>query len=168
MENRLSRWGVGPKTLALTLAYAVVARAVTRAWPDECLLRSVPHALFVIPATILLALGLPMLLVAVTSATKAYNRDELVTSGIFAVVRHPIYSAWIVLIIPGLVLLSRSWPVLLTPLVAYTVFKLSIHREDEYLQHRFGQAYLDYRRRVGELFPFASILKCFMNKKYCS
>jgi protein-S-isoprenylcysteine O-methyltransferase Ste14 len=38
-------------------------------------------------------------------------------------------------------------------LVAYTIFKLLIHREDEYLERRFGQAYLDYRARVNEVVP---------------
>jgi protein-S-isoprenylcysteine O-methyltransferase Ste14 len=66
---------------------------------------------------------------------------------------HPIYSAWIVFLVPALALLSRSWPVLLTPFVAYAVFKLFIHREDEYPQKRFGGAYLAYRAQVNELIP---------------
>jgi protein-S-isoprenylcysteine O-methyltransferase Ste14 len=94
-----------------------------------------------------------MWLTAVISAMRAYNRDELVTSGIFAVVRHPVYSSAIVLTLPGIALLTRSWPLFLTPLVAYAVFKLLIHREDEYLERRFGQAYLDYRARVNEVVP---------------
>ena len=69
-----------------------------------------------------------------------------------------IYSAWTVFILPGIALLSRSWPVLLTPLVAYTVFKLSIRREDEYLQQRFGDAYPEYRARVNELIPVPNVL----------
>jgi hypothetical protein len=78
----------------------------------------------------------------------------LATTGIFGVVRNPIYSAWIVFLIPGLVSLSRSWLLLLTPLVAYLVFKFRIRREDEYLEKRFGQAYRDYRRRVNEIIPW--------------
>jgi protein-S-isoprenylcysteine O-methyltransferase Ste14 len=84
---------------------------------------------------------------------RAYNRDELVTSGAFALVRHPIYAAWITLVFPGLALLIRSWPMLLTPLIAYAIFRRLIHREDEYLEQRFGQAYLDYRGRVNEVIP---------------
>lgn len=94
-----------------------------------------------------------MLVVAARSVMRAYNQDRLVTSGVSSLVRHPIYSGWIVFIVPGLVLLSRSWPALLTPLVAYAVFKLLTHREDEYLQQRFGAAYLAYRARVNELVP---------------
>jgi hypothetical protein len=79
--------------------------------------------------------------------------DWPVTSGVFGLVRHPVYSAWIVFNIPAIALLFRSWPLLLTPLLAYAVFKLSIRTEDEYLESRFGPEFLDYRARVNELIP---------------
>jgi len=77
----------------------------------------------------------------------------LVTSEVFGLFRHPVYSAWIVFNIPAIALLFRSWPLLLAPVVAYAVFKLSIRTEDEYLENRFGQEFLDYRARVNELIP---------------
>ena len=84
----------------------------------------------------------------------AYNSDKLATAGLFGFVRNPMYAAWIVFIIPGLVLLTRSWPLLLTPLVAYSAFKLLIRRENAYLEKRFGDAYRRYRVEVNELFPW--------------
>jgi protein-S-isoprenylcysteine O-methyltransferase Ste14 len=92
-----------------------------------------------------------MWMTGVVTVMRAYNRDQLVTSGVFALVRHPVYGAWITLIFPGLALLTRSWPMFISPLIAYALFKRLIHREDEYLEKRFGQAYLDYRRRVNEV-----------------
>lgn len=80
--------------------------------------------------------------------------------GNFCIVRNPIYSAWIVFIIPGLVLFSRSWPLLLTPVVAYVVFKIMISRETEYLEQRFGDAFLKYRAEVPELFPRPRFRRC--------
>jgi len=153
METRLSRWGIGPRTFLPTAAYGLVAWAATRAWPDACLLRWPPYAVFATVGGILLALGVPMWLTGAISVMRAYNRDQLVTSGVFGLVRNPVYSAMIVLNLPGIALLTRSWPLFPMPLVAYTVFKLLIHREDEYLERRFGQAYLDYRARVNELIP---------------
>ncbi len=79
----------------------------------------------------------------------------LATTGIFKVVRNPIYSAWIALLIPGLALLARSWPLFLTPLVAYLAFKAKIGRENEYLEKRFGEDYRRYKAEVNELVPFA-------------
>jgi protein-S-isoprenylcysteine O-methyltransferase Ste14 len=153
METRLSRFGVGPKITLSAIAYAALAGAVTYAWPDACLLRSVPYRVFLVLGGLLLLIGIPIWLAAVVSVMRAYNRDQLVTSGMFAVCRHPVYSAWIVLLSPGLALLTRSWPLMITPLVAYAVFKLLIHTEDDYLQQRFGAAYLEYRTRVNELLP---------------
>jgi protein-S-isoprenylcysteine O-methyltransferase Ste14 len=72
---------------------------------------------------------------------------------VFGLVRNPVYSAMIVFNLPALALLTRAWPLFLMPLVAYAVFKRLIHREDEYLERRFGQTYLDYRARVNEVIP---------------
>jgi protein-S-isoprenylcysteine O-methyltransferase Ste14 len=104
-------------------------------------------------AWVLIAIGVLMWLAGAATVMRAYNRDELVTSGVYAVVRHPMYAAWIVLILPGLTLLTTAWPLLLAPIVGYTVFKMSIYREDEYLAKRFGRSYLDYRGRVNEIIP---------------
>jgi len=109
---------------------------------------------FLVAGIMLLVNGIPMLVVAGRAATIAYHSDKLATTGIFGLTRNPIYSAWIVLIIPGLVLLSRSWPLLLTPVVAYMVFKTRIGREGEYLEKRFGGEYRRYRAQVSELVPF--------------
>jgi len=103
---------------------------------------------------ILLAAGIPLWLLGIRAAMTAYGRDALVTTGVFALVRHPIYSSWIVLIIPGLALLCRSWPLLGTSLAAYVAFKTSIRKEDEYLERRFGAAYREYRSGVSEIVPF--------------
>jgi protein-S-isoprenylcysteine O-methyltransferase Ste14 len=94
-----------------------------------------------------------MLIVSVTALTCNYNRDQLATTGIYGLVRNPIYSAWILFLLPGLALLSRSWPLLLTPVVAYVVFKLRIGRENEYLERRFGDTYRRYQSEVNELVP---------------
>jgi protein-S-isoprenylcysteine O-methyltransferase Ste14 len=124
--------------------------SLARCLPDTNITRS---GFFVAVGLLLLAIGVPILVVSVRSVMRAYEQDQLATRGLLALVRHPIYSAWIVFILPGLAFLSRSWPMLVTPLVAYAVFKVLIHREDDYLQQRFGDAYLDYRARVNELIP---------------
>jgi protein-S-isoprenylcysteine O-methyltransferase Ste14 len=153
LKNRLSRWGIGPQIAIGAITYAVVVGAATHRWPNVCQIRILPGAVLVAVGILLLAIGVPMLAISVRSLMRAYKEDQFATGGLLALVRHPIYSAWIVFILPGLALLSRSWPVLLTPVVAYSVFKLTIHREDEYLLQRFGVAYLDYRARVNELIP---------------
>ena len=153
MNNRLSRFGIGPRILVSAAAYAVLGIAATCLWPTVCLIPWPPAAVFVAVGILLLMIGVPMWLIAMRAVMRAYKGDRLVTSGVFGLVRHPVYSAWIVFNIPAIALLFRSWPLLLTPLLAYAVFKLSIRTEDDYLEKRFGQEYMDYRARVNELVP---------------
>jgi protein-S-isoprenylcysteine O-methyltransferase Ste14 len=154
MTRKMSRWGVGPSILLPTGAYAVIAGLATWLWPEICVVTLVPRVVFLVAGIVLLVIGVPMLVVAGRAATIAYNSDKLATTGIFGLTRNPIYSAWIVFIIPGLVLLSRSWPLFLTPVVAYMVFKARIGRENEYLEKRFGDEYRKYKVQVSELVPF--------------
>jgi protein-S-isoprenylcysteine O-methyltransferase Ste14 len=157
MEKRPSRFGVGPRITLSAIIYAALAGVATHVWPDACMLRSIPYRVFLIIGALLLLAGIPMLLAAIVSVARAYDRDQLVTSGVFAVCRHPVYSAWIVFILPALALLTRSWPLLITPLVAYAAFRLLIHEEDDYLRQRFGPAYLEYRSRVSALIPIPKL-----------
>ena len=153
MEPKQSIWGIGPRMLLAAAGYALPAGLSSWLWPATCRIRAVPYPVFLTAGGLLLLAGVPLLIIAGRAATSAYNRDELATTGIFGLVRHPVYSAWIVFLLPGLVLLSASWPVLPTPLVAYAVFKRKISEEERYLEWRFGQAYRDYRARVNEVLP---------------
>lgn len=150
----MTRWGVGPSIAIAAAAYAATAGLATRMWPTACVITAVPAKAFWIAGVALLLIGVPMLAVAARAATIAFNSGTLATTGIFGLVRNPIYSAWIVFLIPGFSLLTRSWPMFLTPLVAYIVFKARIGREDEYLERRFGEAYRAYKARVNEVIPF--------------
>jgi hypothetical protein len=112
--DRLSRWGVGPSTALAALPYAAVAGIFTRLWPEVCLIHAIPYPVSLILGGLLLAIGVPMLIVAATALTRNYDRDELATTGVYGLVRNPIYSAWILFLLLGLALLCRSWPIHLT------------------------------------------------------
>ena len=153
-QSKMSIWGVGPSIVASAAGYGMVAGIATWMWPGVFLVTGVPYPVFVAVGLLLVLGGIAMLRFAAQAIAGAYGEDELATAGVFGLVRHPIYSAWIAFLIPGLVLFSRSWLLLLTPLVAYLAFKLRIRKEDKYLEDRFGQAYLDYRRQVNEIIPW--------------
>jgi len=108
MNNRLSRFGIGPRILASATAYAVLGGAATYLWPTVCLIPWPPPSVFMTVGIVLLVIGVPMWLIAMRAVMRAYNSDRLVTSGVFGLVRHPVYSAWIVFIIPAIVLLCSA------------------------------------------------------------
>ncbi len=166
MEQKMTHFGVGPKIMAPTFAYDILAGIATHFWPNIFLIRSISYSILAGAGIVLLLLGVPMWAIAVWTIVRAFSRGVLVTSGVYGLVRHPIYSALIVFILPGIALLCRSWPMLLASLVAYIIFKMLIKREDRYLEENFGKEYLDYRGRVNEIIPCLRLSKLsYKNKK---
>jgi protein-S-isoprenylcysteine O-methyltransferase Ste14 len=153
MQQKMTHFGVGPKIMLPAFVYAILAGIATYYFPKIFLLRSIPYYILISAGIILLIIGIPMLLIAARAMFRAFDRGELVTTGAFGLVRNPIYCAWIFFILPALALFCRSWPMLLTSLVAYIIFKMLIKREEQYLEEKFGKAYLDYRSRVNEIIP---------------
>ncbi len=80
------------------------------------------------------------------------REHSLVTTGPYRWVRHPLYSAGLVMH-AALALLLANWLVAAVGLVILALLPLRIRREDDHLAARFGDAYRDYRRRSGSLFP---------------
>ena len=149
---RLSRFGVGPTIAIPVFVYTAAALAASYRWPDTFLARPLPLAVRIVGAA-LTALGVLLWGAAIVPVERGYNRDRLVTTGVYGLVRHPMYAGWITLAFPGLALLIGSWPMLGTPIIGYASFRRMIHREDEYLEKRYGQDYLEYRQRVNEVLP---------------
>jgi protein-S-isoprenylcysteine O-methyltransferase Ste14 len=72
----------------------------------------------------------------------------LVTSGIHGWTRNPIYLGMF-LIYAGIGVATESiWVLLLTLPLAFLIRYGVVAREEVYLERRFGDAYLDYKRRV--------------------
>ena len=75
---------------------------------------------------------------------------ELVTSGPYAHVRHPIYTGFIVAMI-GTTLVQILW---IVPLVLFFIYFLwSAKTEEKIMLNEFGEKYADYMRRTKMLIP---------------
>ena len=151
--ERMTRCGIGPRFSIITVISGVLAGCLTHQYAGPLAIRGIPFWLLASLASVLVFVGMVIYIIALRRFNQGYRQGKLVTQGPFAVVRHPIYAAWILLICPGAALFFRSWAMLMLPVVAYISFKASIHREDRYLEDRFGQAYQEYRACTNELFP---------------
>lgn len=108
----------------------------------------------------LFVLGVGMVIVAAITVDKGVKAKRLIRTGIFGLIRHPIYSAYAFYITPGaaLVLNRLVWLVLL-PIVGYFVMGWAIVApEEERLVKEFGDEYLRYREEVNAYFPTVSRL----------
>jgi protein-S-isoprenylcysteine O-methyltransferase Ste14 len=77
----------------------------------------------------------------------ADHPDRLITDGVFAFSRNPIYVAFAIILI-GEFLIFPNWISLIYLVAATWLFHRQVLREEEYLGGHYGQAYAEYRRRV--------------------
>jgi protein-S-isoprenylcysteine O-methyltransferase Ste14 len=84
---------------------------------------------------------------------KGLKETKLITTGAYAITSNPLYSAFIVLILPGTALVLNSWIMLTVPIVGYVIFKFYIKQEYAELEKFFGEEYRKYRASTPELFP---------------
>ncbi len=80
------------------------------------------------------------------------ERAQLVTRGIYALVRHPLYTSVIAMSI-GWALVWGSRPALLVSALLVPFFHAKACREERWLRDRFPE-YADYQRRVSRFIPW--------------
>src|SRR5260370_8207265 len=98
--------------------------------------------------------GLFILFVSLVSFGKSFrvgidqdNSDKLVTTGIFAFSRNPIYVAFGFVLL-GQFLVFSSWILLFYLVAAILLFHRQVSREDRYLRNHYGQQYSEYCDRA--------------------
>ena len=153
--DRQSYFGLGPKIFRPAALLAVAGGLASRLEPEVFSmgvafmqpLRSLLGWMFVLCGVVLCLWGASRML-------RAVNAGELDTGGPFALVRHPIYSAWIVFLFPGIAMVSGAWLILGSAVLAWAAFRKWAPAEEEALLELFGQPYREYVDRTPALFPF--------------
>jgi protein-S-isoprenylcysteine O-methyltransferase Ste14 len=88
------------------------------------------------------------------SVSLELRRDhELVSTGVYRRVRHPMYaSIWLWAIAQAMMLANwlAGWAVLPA---FFAMYVIRTPREEELMRERFGNAYREYARRTGRLIP---------------
>ena len=117
-----------------------------------------PHAcpvvglVLMVGGTALLLAGLVRLGRGLTPLPYPKDEAELVRTGPYAVVRHPMYGGGLVLAL-GWALYVQGWLTLGYVVVLFVFLDMKSRREERWLAQKFP-AYAAYRRRVRKLVPF--------------
>jgi protein-S-isoprenylcysteine O-methyltransferase Ste14 len=83
-----------------------------------------------------------------------YADHELIRTGPYAIVRHPVYASLFLMMLATGLLFAR-WPMLLLGVALYIAgTEIRIHAEEGLLRARFGEEFEEYRRRVPAYLPF--------------
>lgn len=147
----MGKRGEGWFLIQLVLFALIVAAARIGTWP-------VPPWLRIVGALILAAggafgtLGLFTLGRNLSPFPKPIEGGSLVTTGVYSIVRHPIYT--------GLILGTLGWSLLMSAPVGivlvvalFVFFDLKSRREEVWLMERYPE-YRAYRERVKKLIPW--------------
>ena len=151
-RRRTTAGSIGLRVLMLTGAYLAVRygdsvqpfRELTEGVAITGAVLCVAGLLFAVWARVALgrSWGMPMTL---------HENPELVTSGPYRLVRHPIYTALAAMLIgTSLVFPVAAIPCSIT--IVYCAF--AARREERDMQQRFPEAYPEYRKRSKFLVPF--------------
>ena len=79
------------------------------------------------------------------------EQPELVTSGPYALIRHPIYTGLILAMLGSAMGANVFWALLLVPVGAYFIY--SARREETVMLRLFPEQYAAYKARTGMLAP---------------
>jgi len=82
------------------------------------------------------------------------EKHELISSGPYALVRHPMYTSFLLMAL-GQAFLIANWVVGLAGLVGFAIlFFLRVNKEERMMLEIFGTRYRDYMERTKRLIPY--------------
>jgi protein-S-isoprenylcysteine O-methyltransferase Ste14 len=160
-REAVEREGLGPAVLrvvrSLLLVASLVLYAINPSWlralsvPFPDWMRWMGFALaivsFVIYAWSRLTLGKEW-----SSPLRIRERHHLVTTGPYARIRHPIYTA-LLSFLASITLISADWLFVAVLVLSIVDLTLRMPREEQMMIATFGEEYEAYRQRTGRLLP---------------
>ncbi len=157
------RWLLTPIAGLLFLCFLAlffVAAIYTDGWLDLPSISYPPWTL--IPALILLAPGVILVLWTWIQFIRARGTpvplnppQELITSGLYAYSRNPmVLGIFLIFFGSAIWMGSLSLLVFYSPLIVLIFYFQITEIEEKEMELKFGQAYLDYKKRVNLFFPF--------------
>ena len=153
MPEKRRQFVAGPKWAFPTMVCFTAAVVMHIATYPRFEIAELSFATCIIVGALLVAGGMCMYASAFVSLHRGLRQGGLVTSGLYATVRHPLYASSILFIIPGAALAFRSWLLLPVPAVAYVAFRIFIPGEERGLYEQYGEDFRLYRERTNAIFP---------------
>lgn len=148
MEKRMSVMGIGHKAGVVVIGYLILTVVLSSKFSPLFRITSDFYNTLLTAGIVMVIVGFSLNLAAAFQMLKAYKRDTLATKGLYRIFLHPMYFFQLCVTLPGVTLLFNSWLVLTTVFVGIAAVKLLVKEENNYLENRYGDVYMDYKRKV--------------------
>ena len=155
-KGHLPILGVGPLYVITIILMTVISIILS-------VTRFIPVITFTNMRWIFILIGILCFIIGITLWLKAVIIDrldahiiknELVTTGVYAYVRNPVYSAFM-FVCTGVLLIYGNLVLLVLPIIYWgfmTVLMKST--EEKWLENLYGKEYVQYRQRVNRCIPW--------------
>ena len=82
------------------------------------------------------------------------KKSNLITSGVYRIIRHPIYSGTLIAVLGWTILLQSIISIVYFPIL-FLLYYFPIASEERRLSEQYGDEYIDYKKKVPKrLIPF--------------
>ena len=139
--------GSGDKIGLLLLPFVVVGVVLNVAYPSAFSVGG-PAAALQVVSVVILIVGVIIWIWSVALILTKVPRGELITNGPYALVKHPLYTAVSLLVLPWIGFLLDTWLGVLLGGVLYVGSRLFAPHEERELSRTFGPAWDQYCAKV--------------------
>jgi protein-S-isoprenylcysteine O-methyltransferase Ste14 len=154
-ENHLPVFGIGPY-LILTIGIITITSSISSHYHLIPVYKiNELNMVFLILGTVLIILGILFWISAVliSRILKEVENNNLITTGIYAYVRHPVYAAFLY-IATGLILISQNILLFFLPVIFWAFLTVAMMKtEEKWLIDKYGEDYIDYSKKVNRFIP---------------
>ena len=111
-------------------------------------LRWIPGALFFVAGIALIVGGFITQKRAGTDPIPFNPSTRIVAHGLYRFTRNPMYVGFALATFGLAILVDSTWTLCVVPIGLVLIDRMVIEREERYLERKFGEEYLNYKRRV--------------------
>lgn len=144
----LNLGGVGPKIFRNAMPFLLTAILTGIFFKSFSSLPFNRSSAIALTGIALISSGVLIYISSLVQFIREFPKGKLMTKGIYAFSRNPLYASWILLILPGFCFTFNNWIFLLAALAMYISLLAYIKSEESQLEVCFGEEYLAYKSRV--------------------
>ncbi len=168
-ESRLPLYGVGPVYVAVIITVTMAGILLSQFKVIAYLSFPIIRMVLLMIGFLLVAVGAALWFLAVFRAKidDGITNNHLVTDGVYALVRIPIYSAFLSVCTGTLMIYGNLWLLILPVMHWLFLTVLMKCTKEKWLKNLYGAEYEEYCRRVNRCIPwFPKIGDSTGSKKY--
>lgn len=139
--------GSGHRIMLLTLPFLVAGLILNIMFPSWFSVGGPPLALKVL-SIVALVPGVAIWMWSVVLILTRVPKQELITDGPYSLVKHPLYTAVALLVLPWVGFLFNTWLVAAIGIVLYVASRLFAPEEERGLSETFGATWDEYCHKV--------------------